>query len=242
MTQKKFKPGQKPGTVEDAAKALKESQNGGSPEDKKEGDDKAGEDNPPGAGTDGDSPEGQDNSNVGAGDDNTGTGPEGEQPPAETPPAMPPIETGANAGDNLGPESQNGGSPEVKDRVEEPKEMTTPVPDAEACKEFGERLSNSPAHLEAFRETIAIADRLIAERNAAPKKTLEEMEVVNYQRLVNQYGKDFVTAKRGTNKGYFSRKAWNAMKQKRGWEEIVKTMPEVQEAAAPSKPEALDEE
>lgn len=68
------------------------------------------------------------------------------------------------------------------------------------------------------------------EKQIAPKPlSVEEMASINYNRLVSQYGKDFVTAQKGSNKQYFSRHSWVQMpKDKYGWTEITTPLPELQ--------------
>lgn len=68
------------------------------------------------------------------------------------------------------------------------------------------------------------------EKQIAPKPlSVEEMASINYNRLVSQYGKDFVTAQKGSNKQYFSRHSWVQMpNDKYGWVEITTPLPELQ--------------
>jgi hypothetical protein len=161
--------------------------------------------------------------------------PEGEvQPPAETPAPEGQAAPAADApAQDTPPEStddSNEGA-NLVDLSNEPSSdegVAIPAPSESQCAEFAKALANSPEHYEAFKKTLAAADAIIAERARGPRKTLAELETDNYNRLVAKYGKDFVTAKKGTNSGYYSRKTWNAMKNKRGWVEVTKTMPEVQ--------------
>ena len=103
-----------------------------------------------------------------------------------------------------------------------------PVPNEEQIEMSAQHMVENPDLFDACQRTVDRARAIIAERNAEPKLTVEQMEQKNYDRLVATYGKDFVTAKKGTNQGYFSRKSWNAMgKNKRGWAEVTKEMPEV---------------
>lgn len=205
------------GSVEDAAKAVKRSQEGGTSGESQEsggtedqgGEQKSGEEQPQdeagGAGSEGDTKPGE----AGAGTESAGAGESQE----------------SASGEEKKPDK------DLEDlSKEESEETDMPVPDAAACEKFAKQLAKSPAHLESFRNTLAMADAMVSEKNKGPKKTVEEMETANYLRLVDTYGKDFVTAARGTNKGYYSRKAWNAMKNKRGWIEVTKAMPEAAKA------------
>lgn len=207
----------KKGSVEDAANALKQSQEGG----------KAGEDT--GGGTT------EDQGEKKPGESQTGTaGSEG----AEAGQAGEGSEGGEQSGGSqeggkAGEEDHGAGLEDLSDEVVE--EIPTPVPDDAACEKFAKQLVKSPAHLEAFRKTLAIADSIVKSQSQGPLKTAEELQSENYLRLVNKYGKDFVTAERGTNKAYYSRKAWNGMKNKQGWAEVKRTMPEAAQASQTEK-------
>lgn len=107
-----------------------------------------------------------------------------------------------------------------------------PVPTAKQIEDSAQMLAVNPELLEAFRNTLSRADEIVEERNQPAKKTVEELRADNHEKLVAIYGKDFVTAKKGNNRGYYSRLSWNKMgKNHLGWTEITDVMPEVAQAA-----------
>lgn len=84
--------------------------------------------------------------------------------------------------------------------------------------------ANNADFVAACRKVIKRADEIKA-GNVAPAKMSSEV----YDRLVKKYGKDFVTAQKGTNTTYFSRRTFSAMSgNKQGWKEVSQVMPETQ--------------
>lgn len=195
----------KKGTVEEASKVLEESQKAG------EG---AGEDKP-------EEEQGEDQENKGDGKDG-GESKEGQE---------------GGAGEDKGDEGDNDegkgegeekGDEDLEEEDPKKEEIPTPVPNAEQIEHSAAFMAENPDLLEACRQTVARAEQIIAEREKGPKKSAEELAGENHARLVKTYGKDFVTAAKGNNRGYYSRAAWNQMKNKRGWVEVTETMPELQ--------------
>lgn len=130
----------------------------------------------------------------------------------------------------IGTECDQQGSEQSKPGPTSSEETTGEVfvPTETEIKAFAQRLADNPHQLAAFRRTLTMAESIIKDQAKGPRKSPEEMAAINFQALVNTYGKDFVTAKKGTNNKYFSRKAWNGMgKNKNGWSEVTKEMPEV---------------
>jgi hypothetical protein len=91
-----------------------------------------------------------------------------------------------------------------------------------------EYLANNEAELVKFETLVKEARAIITERNKPKPLSVEEMEGINYQRLVDRYGKDFVTAKKGNQQTYFTRKSWIALGANRnGWVEVTPEHPEL---------------
>lgn len=134
-----------------------------------------------------------------------------EEPPVTAPPVMP--------SENNGP-----GLKSMEDLA------NIPVPSGEEAERTAQQLADSPEWLAAFVGVVTRANEIIADRNKPAPPTPDELSAMAHERLVKQYGKDFVRAENSTgNKTIFSRKSWNQMpKHKNGWREIIKTMPEVE--------------
>lgn len=185
----------KKGSIEDAAKILKQS---------KESKDNADDDNA-----------GKESNVIPLGSPAPGD----TQPPGEGDQAMPTEESGSIDNNQLGEDVA-------------PSGPDFPIPTAKQIQDSAEMLAKNPDLLEAFKNTIAVAEQIIADRDQPVKLTADELKAENHARIVATYGKDFVTAKKGNNKGYYSRKSWNQMgKNKMGWTEVTEVMPEVAQAA-----------
>ncbi len=133
---------------------------------------------------------------------------------------------------NAAPEQET--KPEEKPEPEAVEEgpAIVPLPTEEQIEGMTNMLAANPAHIPVMEKCILKAKQIVAAKAAGTPQTAEEKEAAYYAKLVRLYGKDFVTAKRGNNSGFFSRKTWNMMgKDKKGWAEVTKAMPEVAEAA-----------
>jgi hypothetical protein len=188
----------------------------------------AGEGNQGGEGENGSAGQGAgENGDTNAGEGNNGgTGNSGEG-----------AGEGESEGDGKGEEGE--GEDDEEDQEEEDDDDYSGdvnVPTDEQIEHSAQVMAKNADLLDACRKTVARAEQIVKEREQGTKKTVEELAAANYQRLVDTYGKDFVTARKGNNRGYYSRKAWNQMKNKRGWEEVTPNMPELQEA--PEEPTA----
>lgn len=192
--------GKKPGTIEDAANALKMNAEGGGP--------------------DGEQSEGGEQSKADAGQ-------EGGENAEEVNEVKPEEQSGESKGEGQG-EGQSETENAEEGEQSEQKHLI-PVPNAEEIEHSAQYMAEHHELFEACKKTVERARAIIAERNAPPKLSIEDLAAANYDRIVQKYGKDFVTAQKGNNKKYFTRRAWNNLgKNKQGWAEITKVMPEVQ--------------
>ncbi len=111
---------------------------------------------------------------------------------------------------------------------------TATASDRELTNEELEAAAGNETIVANARKIIAVADSKAKQKNkTAPVVTKDddELTAAMHLRNVKKYGKDFVTAKRGTNQMYFTRAAWNSMgKNKQGWVEQTKEMPEAKKA------------
>lgn len=196
-----------------------------------------------GSGQEGAGAEGENKGDQG-GSDNTGTGENGGEGGNGEGAGQTGGEGGGTSqeGGDKSDEGSGEGSNEEEDEDQEDT-IPTPVPNAEQIEHSAQFMAVNPDLLDACRRTIARAEQIVREREQGTKKTADELAAEAHERLVKVYGKDFVTAAKGKNRAYYSRNAWNQMKNKRGWAEVTPTMPELQEgSAAPVKPEELDAE
>lgn len=204
------------GNVDDAAKALQKSQK--DKEAQKDAKDKEGDDGE--AGADKDPKEGED-----------GATPE--------------------------PEAQQNGDGQtpapIEPAVTTPEPVVTPAPEEPVVKEedierAGLQLADNPHLIEPAKRTIAIAEGIIADRNKPAPLNDEEQALALHQQKVQLHGPDYVDAERMQGKQKqtrtFSRQTWATLgRDKSGWKEITKEMPEAKAAKqaappAPAKPEA----
>lgn len=117
------------------------------------------------------------------------------------------------------------GSPED----DEEKEMVFPIPNADQIESSAQILASQPDLIQAMRLTIERAEAIVTERDQPERMNADDMKAANRARLVLTYGKDFVTARKGNNKGYYNRKSWNMMGTNHmGWVEVTETMPETE--------------
>lgn len=99
------------------------------------------------------------------------------------------------------------------------------VPTGEDIEKTAAYLADNPEKIKEGETLIARAKEIIAQRNQPAAKTTAELETEAYDRIVRKYGKDFVTANRGTSQKYFTRTQWVGMgKNKQGWVEVPPTL------------------
>lgn len=145
---------------------------------------------------------------------------------------------GEGTGDEEQPEIQGDAQPAEdlqQSESESPKvdnEDPWPIPTAEQIEEYAKKIASNTDQLDAIRQVLKRAEEIASIPNTPVKMTAEDLKAANHTRLVATYGKDFVTARKGNNKQYYTRKSWSQMgKGKMGWTEVTETMPEVAQAA-----------